>query len=266
MDSVNDTAPARINFLAVPVFRSTVLPASPRSQLASIAVLGLAWTAMKRRLVVLGALAFGGLAITTSAVEAELENQIFTSKTHRVRIVVPRYWRATDQPSYPGMLLWMLRGQPEGKMVLTSEPFTREVYCSWPPRCRASSDPLPAKFACALREQLERQRLHVGPVQAGPKENEQAQMPSVWFEIDDGKRFLRQAVAVGESQLVSLTLMADSAEARNAHVRAFETALRTLRPLTAEELGTSQTSQEQDGSDGGAAAAPKHTPVGPCSE
>lgn len=230
---------------------------------------------MKRLLVALGVLALVGLAITTSVVEAELENQIFTSKSHRLRIVVPRSWRATDQPSYPGMLLWMVRSQPEGKMVLTSEPFTREVYCSWPPACRASTDPLPAKLACALRQKLERQRLHVGPVQAGPKENEQAGMPSVWFEIDDGKRFLRQAVALGDSQIVSLTLMADSAEARGAHVRAFETALRTLRPLTAEEIGASATSPDQMVTDGGlpadagafeAAPAPKLNPVGACAK
>lgn len=178
-------------------------------------------------------------------VEAELENSIYSSKTHRIRIVVPRGWRATDQPSYPGLLLWMLRGQPEGKIMLTSEPFTRAVYCSWPLQCRQSPDPLPAKLACALREKLAAQRTRVGPTQGGPKENTQNGMPSVWFEVDDGKRYLRQAVALGEDHVVSLTLAASSAEARSAHVRAFEQALRTLRPLTPEELGVPTASAEQ---------------------
>jgi hypothetical protein len=192
---------------------------------------------MKRLGLALVAALVVALAITTT-VEAELENSIFSSKEHHLRIVVPRNWRASDQPSYPGMLLWMMRSGPEANMVLTAEPFTRAVYCSWAVECRANSEPLPNKLACALRKKLEAQKLHVGPVQAGPKENEQAGMPSVWFELDDGKHFLRQAVAIGEDQVVSLTLSTKSSAARTTHVRAFDSALRTLRPLTLEEIGS----------------------------
>jgi hypothetical protein len=183
--------------------------------------------------------------IAIPTVSAELENSIFTSNVHRIRLVVPRGWRPTDQPSYPGLLLWMLRNQPEGKIVLTAEPFTRAVYCSWPIECRQSADALPAKLACALRDKLTAQRMRVGPPQAGPKENAQNGMPSVWFELDDGKRYLRQAVALGEDRVVSLTLQATSLEARSVHVRAFEQALRTLRPLTPAELGVPGPSPEQ---------------------
>src|SRR5687768_1449875 len=70
--------------------------------------------------------------------EADLDNLVFTSKPDRIRMVVPRGWRATDQPSYPGLLLWMMRSQPPGQIVLTSEVFTRELYCSWPATCRNS--------------------------------------------------------------------------------------------------------------------------------
>ena len=192
---------------------------------------------MQRRRVVFAVLGALTLAAIAPAVHAELENQVFTSRPHRLRIVVPRGWRATDQPSYPGQLLWMQRDRPAGAMVVTAEPFTRQVYCSWPPECRASSEALPSKLACALRTKLTAQRLHVGPVQAGPKETEQAGMPSVWFELDDGKRFVRQAVAVREDRLISLVLSASSGEARSAHSRAFEQTLRTLRPLTREEMG-----------------------------
>src|SRR5262245_25688868 len=113
---------------------------------------------MKRLVLALVVALVAAIAIGSSVVDAGLENQIFSSKTARIRIVVPRGWRATDQASYPGMLLWMLRSQPEGKMVLTAEPFTRKLYCSWPPECRASSDPLPGKLACALRQKLQAQR------------------------------------------------------------------------------------------------------------
>jgi hypothetical protein len=177
------------------------------------------------------------LVVAIPTVSAELENLIYTSKVHKIRLVVPRGWRATDQPSYPGLLMWMLRNQPEGKIVLTAEPFTRAMYCSWPIECRQSTEGLPSKLACALREKLSAQRIRVGPPQAGPKENQQNGIPSVWFELDDGKRYQRQAVALSEDRIVSLTLQASSADARSVHVRAFEQALRTLRPLSPEEQG-----------------------------
>jgi hypothetical protein len=221
------------------------------------------------------------IALRSSTVSAELENQVFTSTAHEIRVVVPRGWRATDQPSYPGLLLWMLRGQPEGKIVLTAEPFTRAVYCGWPVECRTSGEDLPNKLACSLRDKLEKHRIRVGPVQAGPKENDQAGMPSVWFDLDDTKQFLRQAVALHDDRVVSLVLSAPSAEARTAHARSFEQALRTLRPLTAEELGTPTPAPGTPTSDAGvtdgalpdAGASPatfesapvaKIAPVGPC--
>ncbi len=183
---------------------------------------------------------------------AELENQLFTSRGDRIRMVVPRGWRATDQPSYPGLVLWMMRSQPPGQIVLTSEAFTRELYCSWPIECRTSHESTASKYACALRGKLQAQRMRVGPVQPGPRDNEASGLPSVWFEYDDGKRFLRQAVALGASdRAVSLVLAAPTNEARAAHVRAFEQALRTLRTVSAEVAAASA-----PGSDGSAAPAP----------
>jgi len=244
---------------------------------------------MQRLLVAIVVLAL--VAITFGTSSADLENintatPIFTSKAHHLRLVVPRGWHATDQPSYPGFVLWMLHSQPAGKIVLTAEPFTREVYCSWPVTCRASADSLPSKAACALREKLMKHGKRVGPIQAGPKENEQTGMPSVWFELDDGKQFLRQAIALGEDRVVSMVLSAPSADARNADARAFEQALRTLRPLTREELGLGAPAPEvvvtQLVADAGIAdatadaapvpttfeiaPAPKIDPVGPCTK
>ena len=77
--------------------------------------------------------------------------------------------------------------------------------------------------------------MRVGPVQAGPKENEAAGLPSIWFEYDDGKHFLRQAIAFSSDRAISLVLSAPTSEARATHTRAFEQALRTLHLLSAEE-------------------------------
>lgn len=239
-------------------------------------------------------------AIGTFLVEdsrAELENQVFTSRADRLRMVVPRGWRATDHATYPGLLLWMMRTQPPGQIVLSSEAFTRELYCSWPTSCRAASDTPTMKYACALRAKLQAQRLRVGPTQAGPKENEAAGIPSVWFEYDDGKRFLRQAIAVTNDRAISLVLSTPTQSARSAHVRPFDQALRTLRILSAAEAApagagdaaitivddsgdpTSATAPDGPAVDGGAildgaaptqavtfesAPAPKIDPVGTC--
>ncbi|HEU4726858.1 MAG TPA: hypothetical protein VFT22_03185 [Kofleriaceae bacterium] len=231
-----------------------------------------------------------GLAVVIVAGRsaAELENLVFTSRADHLRMIVPRGWRASDQPSYPGLLLWMARSQPQGQIQLTAETFTRELYCSWPPRCQAGHEPMPTRYACALRAKLEAAGFHVDKdVRPGPRENATAGLPSVWFEYDDGHHFLRQAIAFSEDRAISLVLSAPSAEARNTHTRAFEQALRTLHLLSAEETARAEgidagpagppddarvvdSSALADGAvlDSGvvfeSAPAPKISPVGPC--
>lgn len=229
-----------------------------------------------------------GFLVEDSA--ADLENLVFTSRTERLRLVVPRGWRASDQPSYPGLLLWMARGSPQGQMQLTADRFTRQLYCSWPVTCRGGHDGLPAKYACALRDKLEAHHLRVGPVQAGPKENEAAGLPSIWFEYDDGKHFVRHAIAFSADRAISLILSTPTSEGRATHTRAFEQALRTLHLLSAEETARVESAAGLDAAvalpstDGGpadatvptdgaaldagvtfeSAPAPRIDPVGPC--
>jgi hypothetical protein len=223
-----------------------------------------------------------GVVVDDSA--ADLDNQVFTSRANRLRLIVPRFWRASDQASYPGLLLWMARSAPQGQIELTADAFTRELYCSWPVVCRTSHEPLPSRYACALRVKLEALRLRVGPIQAGPKENEAVGLPSVWFEYDDGKHFLRHAIAFSPDRAFSLVLSAPTAEARATHTRAFEQALRTFQLLSAEDTATGGSDAAPpppgdtppadagllDGAvlDGGvvfeSAPAPMINPVGPC--
>jgi hypothetical protein len=110
-------------------------------------------------------------------------------------------------------------------------------------------------------------------VQQGPKENEASGLPSVWFEFDDNKRYVRQAVAVSADRAVSLVLSTPTSDARAAHARAFDQALRTLRLLTAAEAEPIDAGVDGDGgpgdaSLGGAIADPavpaRVNPVGPC--
>lgn len=187
------------------------------------------------------AVALGGAALAlVDDSAAELEASVFTSRQHHLRLVVPRNWRASDHSSYPGLLLWMAPPDAAGQMELTAEVFTRDLFCSWPLACRASREGLPSKYACALRPKLEARRLKVGPVQAGPKESEAAGLPSIWFEYDDGKHFLRHAIAFSSDRAVSLVLSAPTSEARATLARGFEQALRTLRLLSAEETARAE--------------------------
>ncbi|HTR55213.1 MAG TPA: hypothetical protein VMJ10_31240 [Kofleriaceae bacterium] len=221
------------------------------------------------------------IAIAVDA-RADLENQVYTSKPDQLQIVVPRGWRATDQPTYPGILLSMMRDDPEAHIVLTAEPFTRKAYCSWPIACRTSHDAPPVKLACALSKQLAGFHMRVGTTQAGPRENEANGLPTVWFEYDDGHHFFRQAVALTEDRIVTLLLSTSSAGDRSSYVRAFEQALRTLKPLEQEEPEPAPAATPPDGgvpADGGlpdagtptttpgtfsSAPAPKIHPVGSC--
>ena len=227
-----------------------------------------------------------GVLVEDSA--ADLDNLVFTSRSEHLRLIVPRGWRASDLPSYRGLLLWMARRQPPGQIELTTEDFTHELYCSWPVACRASHDGLPSQYACALRAKLEAQHLKVDPIQAGPKENEAEGLPSVWFEYNDGKHFLRHAIAFsGQDRAISLVLSAPTSAARTTHARAFEQALRTLHVLSAEEtarasgIDAAVASVPDDASPIGAGAlsdaavlearvpvesppAPKLAPIGPC--
>jgi hypothetical protein len=207
------------------------------------------------------------------------QTQVLTARAERVRMVIPRNWCGSDHPGYPGILVSItpnVRSAPQGEILLTAEPFTRELYCSWSPNCRNQSS-LSAKYACALREKLTASRLRVGPAQLGPKENEVAGLPSIWFEFEDGKRFLRQAVAVTGDRALSLVLSAPSIDARSTHVRAFDQALRTLQILSAGEANapTGATDAGVVGSDaaegsgsgsgsGEPAPVSRQDPIGPC--
>ena len=195
----------------------------------------------------LAALGVCALLVHERSSRAELDNSVFTSIPDRVRVVVPRGWSVTDQPSYPGLLLWMLRTDPPGQIVVTSETLTHDLYCSWSPACRTGSASLTDQYACAIREQLATKRLKVGPMQPGPKENTVAGVPSVWFEYDDGRRFLRQALALSSDRAYSLVLASPTAAARSADVRAFDQALRSLRVITPEEAAPASSSLVVDG-------------------
>lgn len=191
--------------------------------------------------------------------EADLDatTNVFTSRIGQVRMVVPRVWRATDVPTYPGVVLWMTpRAGEGGQIALTSEPFTRELYCSWPVACRTLRESLPLRYYCAIKTKLQAEGIHVGVAGTGPKENEANGFQSIWFDYEDGRHFLRHAIAMSSDRAVSLVLSAPTNDARGSLGRPFDQALRTLRILTAEESAVLTTNTPAD------AGAPLDAPSG----
>lgn len=158
--------------------------------------------------------------------EAGLDGEVYTSREANIRMVVPRGWRVSDLPTYPGVLLWMARTNPPGRMLLTVDTIDRDARCAWPRACRDGARPLAEQMACALAARVEAAGFRPGPVQSGR---------TPWFDYEDGKRWLRQAVLMSGSRAVTLILSASSLADRANHARSFDRAIRSLRPLTASE-------------------------------
>ena len=117
-------------------------------------------------------------------------------------------------------------------ILLTSEFIDDDAYCAWPTACREVDATLAAKYGCALASSLERTGFHVGPQQVGPHTSDDPTLDSIYFDFDDGKKWLRQAIVTDGARAHSLILTAPSQSQRTSQLRAFEQALRTLHPLT----------------------------------
>lgn len=199
-----------------------------------------------------------GALLVCQRASADVDGQVFTSTTDRIRLTIPKGWRASDLPSYPGALVYLLRSQPEGRIVVGAEPLREQLVCGWPQKCRAEPS-LAKQYACALVVQLDRNH-NVGSINSGPKENAQAGLPSVWFEASDNRRFVRLAVAVNERRAVTLVLSTQSAADRAAHSRAFDQTLRSLQELSEAEAAPASTAPAAG--EAAAAAPSEEEPTG----
>lgn len=211
--------------------------------------------ARSRRNAFLVGAALLAVALTRAARgHAEIDGQVFTSRVERLKLTIPKGWRASDLPSYPGVVLYLLRSQPEGRILVGSEPLRQQLYCSWPPDCRKEGVALEKQYACALQRQLDRQH-NVGSIQAGPKENLAAGLPSVWFEYTDNLRYSRVALAVNARRAVTMVLTTSSVADRASHARAFDQALRSLHELSDDEASPATPQADTRPAGDGAAAA-----------
>lgn len=164
-------------------------------------------------LVALGA----ALAVAVAAappVGAEVDGADFESAEWRVRMTAPRNWQVSERASYPNVLLWLSRRSPRGKMLFTAEHL--------PP----GEGPL--EYAKRTSAMLTTLGFRVRAPQLHSASG------AYWIDAETKDAFLRQAFLVSEGVGYSLTLSAESNRARSQHLRAFDAALRSVRPLKEE--------------------------------
>jgi hypothetical protein len=158
------------------------------------------------------------LIVWTSLALAQVETGRVESKTWRVRVSAPEDWRISAQGSYPRVVVWMYRSNPAGTMLLTAE------------RARAGTSSV--QYAQATVAQLESLRY---TIEAAPQIHAATQ--ASWIEFDDGKTFFRQAFLVLGDTAYALTLSAPERRARAQHLRAFDSALRSMERIEDEAVG-----------------------------
>lgn len=152
------------------------------------------------------------LIALASAALAQVETGRAESREWRIRISAPEDWRISAQGSYPRVVVWMYRSNPAGTMLLTAE--------------RARSTQSSVQYAQATTEQLRNLRY---TIETTPQVHAATQ--ASWIEFDDGKTFFRQAFLVLGDTAYALTLSAPDRRARAQHLRAFDSALRSMERI-----------------------------------
>jgi hypothetical protein len=147
------------------------------------------------------------LWIDVPAARADLDGDRFKSKRWRVRLTTPRNWKASEQSSYPNVLLWMVRQNPPGKILLSAEKMAK------------ASGAL--DYANRTRKILAEMGFKTRVPQPHPS-------GAYYLDFSNGSAYLRQALLVVDGVGYALTLSAPNQSARSKHLRAFESVLQSI--------------------------------------
>jgi hypothetical protein len=155
--------------------------------------------------------AFAVLGAMAPMALAEIEGDRFESSVWRVRMTAPANWQLTEQTAYPSLLLRLERRDPRGLMLLGAE--------------KVAEGTSTRDYAKQVSEKLEALRFEVRAPQLHTTTG------AAILDFQNGSAFLRQALLVKGTIAYSLTLSAADARTRGSHLRAFDAALRSIRPL-----------------------------------
>lgn len=153
------------------------------------------------------------LALVAGAVSAraEIEGERFRSEKWRVQMTAPPNWQLTEQTAYPNLLLRLERREPRGLMLLAAETVKPDL---------STRD-----YTAQVSKKLESLGFTVHSPQL------HSTTGASIIDFDNGKAFLRQALLVKGGIGYSLTLSATDPRTRGSHLRAFDSALRSIRPM-----------------------------------
>ncbi len=205
------------------------------------------------------ALAVAIALVATRTGDAEIEGTTFTSTTDNVRVTLPKGWRASDQPSYPGVILRINRTRPRGTILLAVDPWPAPIdpECKNRPTTTEGATPQvyppEMQVACVQQKRLAALGFDVTPIK-------EATRP--WFDYQSTGHALRQGIAVLGHAIFTLVLATDTAGSRAQHARTFDSMLRSIRlleePSASGDGGAPAT--QPTASDGGAPATQPSPP------
>ncbi len=174
---------------------------------------------------VAGALLLG----VVGAARADITGSVWRSITWRATITAPANWHLSERTGYPNVLVRISRRQPVGELILAAE------------QVAATENSL--GFATRTSKVL----TEMGFSTRSPERH--IATGAYVIDAQRGRAFLRQAYIVQNDIAYSLTLATSDARTRSQLLRAFDTVLRSLRPLTPAELAEPEPEPEQDRED-----------------
>ncbi len=177
-------------------------------------------------------------ALCAAVAMAEIDNQVLKDSAGGFSIKVPSGWRVSEQPSFPGISVWLRRTTPLGTIWISSEPVDKDLICSWPPACRNPNDSIASNYACAVETQLRNARVTVSRLKWDPKAIPSTDFATEWLNYSTRTRAVRQAFMVNAQHAVTITLAAPNATTLKSHLRDFEQMLRTIRAIKNEPAPT----------------------------
>ncbi len=193
-------------------------------------------------------------ALCASVAVAEIDNGLLRDSAGGFAIKLPSGWRISDQPSYPGIAVWLRRTTPLGTIWISSEPVDKNLICSWPPECRNPNDSIASNYACAVETRLRIGRVTVSRLRWDPKAIPTTDFAAEWLTYSTKTRAVRQAFMVNANSAITIAISAPNAPTLKAHLRDFEQMLRSIRAIKVDTAPT--TSSAGAGSGVGSAAAP----------
>ncbi len=159
----------------------------------------------------LAAAVFATIAAIAAPAHADIDGDSFRRELWgwTVTLRAPKNWSPNEERSYPSILLWLVRRDPPGKMLLSAEQL-EDTKGAFQYAQRTT------KVLEALGFTVRKPQLH-------------AQTGAYWIDFDNGAVYLRQAFLVIGDVGYALTLSARNSRTRGQHLRAFDYALRSIK-------------------------------------